>query len=507
MSYDDRPAAIQRPEDENKVYVGGLSFSTTENGLRRTFEDMIAPNGRVVHCQLMMDPEGRSRGFAFVTMDSDDSMQLAIEKLNQRELDGRTITVSKAEYRPRNRFPAGGRGGYDDRGGYERSDYRDRAPKSNGFRVSLSGLPSSYTWRELKDFLRTGAPSVTYANVSRPGYGVGEYASAQDRSDAIRALDGRTVEGCTVYVKVLEHNSDGDGYRGGGGSADYRRGGSDRYADDRGYEREDRYASAGYERGSTGYERGSGYERGGSGYERSASGYERSSDRYAAAGYSDYGTQGRSSGYASADRYETAAGDRYASRTSGDRRDAGYTERGYSSGARYADAAYDTGAGRGSDRYAASAGTERYAADHYASDRYAERAPASRSTGYADDRGRTGGSNAYAEYAERAPRSGAAAGGYAEERYDDRAVHKSRSGYADAAYDSRSGRGYEEYPPTSGGYSSRGDRVASTERGYAGGRAAGGERAAAPASYERSGRGGPDRTYSATADARRYQPY
>ena len=90
----------------NKLFVGNLSFNTTENDL----QDAFAAHGTVTEANLMMDrTTGRPRGFAFVTMASDEEAQKAIDALNGKELDGRALTVNVA--RPREERPAGGGGG------------------------------------------------------------------------------------------------------------------------------------------------------------------------------------------------------------------------------------------------------------------------------------------------------------------------------------------------------------------------------------------------------------
>ena len=105
----------------NKLFVGNLSFETTENDLN----DAFAAFGTVTETNLMMDrTTGRSRGFGFVTMSSAEEAQKAIDGLNGKELKGgRALTVNIA--RPREERPGGGRrefsgGGY--RGG-NRSRY------------------------------------------------------------------------------------------------------------------------------------------------------------------------------------------------------------------------------------------------------------------------------------------------------------------------------------------------------------------------------------------------
>ena len=89
-----------------KLFVGNLSFNTTENDL----QDAFAAHGTVVEANLMMDrATGRPRGFAFVTMSTPEEAQKAISEMNGKQLDGRALTVNVA--RPREDRPAGGGGG------------------------------------------------------------------------------------------------------------------------------------------------------------------------------------------------------------------------------------------------------------------------------------------------------------------------------------------------------------------------------------------------------------
>ena len=94
-----------------KLFVGNLSFNTTENDL----QDAFAAHGTVSEANLMMDrATGRPRGFAFVTMASPEEAQKAIEAMNGATLDGRSLTVNEA--RPKEERGGGGFGGGRDRG-------------------------------------------------------------------------------------------------------------------------------------------------------------------------------------------------------------------------------------------------------------------------------------------------------------------------------------------------------------------------------------------------------
>jgi len=89
-----------------KLYVGNLPFNTTENEL----QEMFSQAGAVQEVMLMQDKfTGKSRGFAFVTMSSEQEAQKAIAELNGKTIEGRALTVNEA--RPRESRPPGGGGG------------------------------------------------------------------------------------------------------------------------------------------------------------------------------------------------------------------------------------------------------------------------------------------------------------------------------------------------------------------------------------------------------------
>ena len=99
------------------IYVGNISFDTTDDGLR----DAFAAFGEVESVNIIKDRDsGRSRGFAFVDMPSDDDANKAISGLNEKDLDGRTIKVNQARPRGDRRGGGGGRGGNRGGGGYNR---------------------------------------------------------------------------------------------------------------------------------------------------------------------------------------------------------------------------------------------------------------------------------------------------------------------------------------------------------------------------------------------------
>src|ERR1051326_6705643 len=98
-----------------KLFVGNLSFNTTENDL----QDAFAAHGTVLETNLMMDKmSGRPRGFAFVTMSTPEEAQKAIAALNGASVDGRALTVNVARPREERSGGGGGGGGGGRRGGY-----------------------------------------------------------------------------------------------------------------------------------------------------------------------------------------------------------------------------------------------------------------------------------------------------------------------------------------------------------------------------------------------------
>jgi len=89
-----------------KLYVGGLSYDTTQDRLK----EMFAEAGTVESATVIMDKmSGRSKGFGFVEMSSEAEAQKAIELFNGKDLDGRSITVNEA--RPQEPRREGGFGG------------------------------------------------------------------------------------------------------------------------------------------------------------------------------------------------------------------------------------------------------------------------------------------------------------------------------------------------------------------------------------------------------------
>jgi RNA recognition motif-containing protein len=105
-----------------RLYIGNLSYNTTENQL----QELFAQHGPVTSVDLIMDKfSGRPRGFGFVTMETKEGAEAAIQALNGKNVDGRDLTVNEA--RPREERPPRSGGGYGGGGGY-----RDRGDRGGG---------------------------------------------------------------------------------------------------------------------------------------------------------------------------------------------------------------------------------------------------------------------------------------------------------------------------------------------------------------------------------------
>ena len=111
------------------LFVGNLSFHTTETGLRELFQ----PFGQLSRVHMAMDREtGRARGFAFVEMPNDDEAQKAIAALDGKEVDGRNIKVNEARPKtehsgPRTGGPPRSGGGGRGRSNFSNENYTEAA--------------------------------------------------------------------------------------------------------------------------------------------------------------------------------------------------------------------------------------------------------------------------------------------------------------------------------------------------------------------------------------------
>ncbi|KAH7543106.1 glycine-rich RNA-binding protein RZ1A [Ziziphus jujuba] len=146
-------------ELEYRCFIGGLSWSTSDKGLKDAFDKF----GKLVEAKVVVDKfSGRSRGFGFVTFDDKQAMEEAIEAMNGIDLDGRTITVDKAQPHQGSRDYDGDRSR--DRG-WDRDRNRDSGRGSNGGECFKCGKPGHFA-RECP---------------SEGGRGGGKYGGRDDR--------------------------------------------------------------------------------------------------------------------------------------------------------------------------------------------------------------------------------------------------------------------------------------------------------------------------------------
>src|SRR5690348_3584190 len=111
----------------SKLYVGNLSYNTSSSEL----EQLFGAHGTVQSAEVISDRDtGRSKGFGFVQMGSDEEAQAAIAALNGKDVDGRALTVNEAK--PREDRPRGGGGGGGGFGGPRRGGFGDRGGRGGG---------------------------------------------------------------------------------------------------------------------------------------------------------------------------------------------------------------------------------------------------------------------------------------------------------------------------------------------------------------------------------------
>lgn len=104
-----------------RMYVGNLDYNTTDKEL----EDLFSKEGTVTYSKVITRMDGKSRGFGFVEMETEEQAKAAVEKLNQSEFMGRTLVVNEA--RTQNK------GNYKPReGGYREGGYREGRPRNGG---------------------------------------------------------------------------------------------------------------------------------------------------------------------------------------------------------------------------------------------------------------------------------------------------------------------------------------------------------------------------------------
>ncbi|BAF20989.1 glycine-rich RNA-binding protein RZ1C [Oryza sativa Japonica Group] len=261
-------------KEVGRIFVGGLSWDTTERTLERAFSEY----GKVIETQVVLERDtGRSRGFGFVTFSEPRAVDAAIRGMHNGELDGRTISVNKAQPRMNTDDGYGYGGGGGGGGTYSsgaRGGYRgggDAVPSANDdcFKCGRAGH-----WARECPYSSGGGGGRTgrYSPPSRYGSGTGggrgdrfggsdRFANryVDDRYDGGRYVDDRYGGGGRDRYATDRYPPTADRFTGD------RYGGSDRYASsgftrERSYERDGGRSGGSYyrdePRGSGGYDRG-----------------------------------------------------------------------------------------------------------------------------------------------------------------------------------------------------------------------------------------------------------
>lgn len=177
------------------IYVGNLPPDVKQ----RDVEDLFYKFGRINYIDLKFT---RSTPFAFIEYDDSREAREAVRTRDGYDFDGYRIRVELTRgVGPRG---PGGRPMYS-----PENERRYSPPRRRGYPVTVSNLPPSGSWQDLKDHMRYAGP-ICYAVVYRGGVGVVEYTNYEDMKYALRKLDDtkfKSHEGETSYIRVEEGSS------------------------------------------------------------------------------------------------------------------------------------------------------------------------------------------------------------------------------------------------------------------------------------------------------------
>jgi nucleolin len=189
---DEEAPAAPAPEVVSKLYIGNLSWDTQPEDLRQAFEEY----GSIIFCDVITDPNGRSRGFGFVEFEDAEQAAAAIDGTNGRDLDGREIRVDYVAAR-------GARPERPPRTGGMKYN-------NNGHRIYIGNLPWKMDEYDLRDTFEefgevSDARVITDRETGRSrGFGFVTMADEADMRNAIQGLDGAECDGRALRVNEAE---------------------------------------------------------------------------------------------------------------------------------------------------------------------------------------------------------------------------------------------------------------------------------------------------------------
>ncbi|ORX79511.1 hypothetical protein BCR32DRAFT_281356 [Anaeromyces robustus] len=201
-----------------QLHVGNLLFEERWQSLKEHFSKA----GNVVHADIVLDSNGRSKGFGTVLMSTPEEANKAIEMFNETDFNGRTIQVKLDKFagdsRSNNYNYRGGRGGYSSRGGYNsgrgksfrggRGGFANSGNRSQqGYDIVVGNIPFTTRWKELKDLVEKLELNPSFADVplegSRAkGIGIVSFKTEEEAQNAINKLNDYEYQGRKLFARM-----------------------------------------------------------------------------------------------------------------------------------------------------------------------------------------------------------------------------------------------------------------------------------------------------------------